>query len=95
MSVGFHVRIGSYIRDPAMAEKELSAINRILLRADLPPYQEPTSDPTPTIYARTLGGLVRLGRAALEHTFEAASQSVARAYSCVKSARHFDRPVTR
>jgi len=66
MSVGFHVRIGSYIRDPAMAEKELSAINRILLRADLPPYQEPTSDPTPGIY--TIFHRFRcLGRARLDH----------------------------
>jgi len=66
MSVGFHVRIGSYIPDPAMAEKELSAINRVLVRADLPPYQEPTSDLTPDIY--TIFHRFRcLGRARLDH----------------------------
>ena len=67
MSVGFHVRIAAYIGEPAIAEKELSAINRVLAQANLPSYQEPTSDPTPAIYARTLGGLVGLGRAALDH----------------------------
>jgi hypothetical protein len=65
MSIGFHVRVATYIGDPTIAEKELSEINQVLRQAGLSPYQEPETDP-PGIY--TIFGRFRcLGRAALDH----------------------------
>jgi hypothetical protein len=59
MSIGFGVRA-------AMAEKELSEINRVLRQAGLPPYQEPEVDPTPDIYT-IFRGYRCLGRAQFDH----------------------------
>src|SRR5262245_45075154 len=65
MSVGFHVRVARYIGDPVIAEKELFEISRVLAEANLPPYQEPKTDP-PQIYTK-FGGARCLGRAVLDH----------------------------
>src|SRR5262245_1975113 len=65
MSIGFHVRVATYIGDPAIAKKELSEINQVLRQSGLPSYQEPEIDP-PGIY--TIFDRFRcLGRARLDH----------------------------
>lgn len=66
MSIGFHVRVATYIGDPAIAEKELSEINKVLRQAGLPSYQEPEIDP-PSIYT-IFDRFHCLGRAQLDHS---------------------------
>jgi hypothetical protein len=65
MSIGFFVRVATYLGDQEATERELSEINRVLREAGLPAYHEPPKEPEGihNLHGRTH----RFGRAWSDH----------------------------